>query len=153
MADDPNNTARDQFAYIEYKEACAAYFHGVEIGYTVAKHYATVNALLVALLGALAALELKNPILPSPSSIARCIPWIAIILSILFALAVPHYWKHLQNCALRCAEIEKEYGGKLFGGIVETGDTSRFQSGIGLYAMISIVSLVWLAFALSRYLP
>lgn len=146
MEESEKTARRDGFAYVEYKEACSAYFHGVEIGFTVVKHYATLNTLLIVLLGALATVDQKNPILPSPVEVARFVPWIAIVISGLLAFAVPHYWRHLDNCSRRCAQIEGEYGGKLFERIVETSESGRFGSGGGLWVMIFCVSLLWLMF-------
>lgn len=142
-----NDVAAQEFAHVEYKEACSAYFHGVDIGYTVVRHYATVNALLVILIGTLATTELRTPVLPSAADIVRIVPWIAIVFSLALAAALPHYWSHLRNCRDRCVEIESAYGGQLFTRLatIETG--GRFGSGAGLNAIIFLVLALWLAFA------
>ncbi len=142
-----NDSGNCEFNYVEYKEACAAYFHGVDIGYTVIRHYATVNALLVILIGALATSEVKNPVLPAPGDIVRIVPWIAIILSVALAMILPHYWNHLENCRNRCVEIEKLYGGRLFSKLAEIETTTWFSTAGGLRSIILLVLLLWLLFA------
>lgn len=143
MPEDQQST--HQFAFIEYNEASTAYFKGVEIGFTVMKHYVTLNALLVAVIGALATLEQKNQVLPSPLSIARFVPWLAFSMSGLLALALRLYWRHIDNCSERCEKIEERYGGKLFKELRATSGTS-FGPRQSIYAIITIVSVLWFWF-------
>src|ERR1700730_6295342 len=120
--------AKRDFINLEYREASTAHFHGVDIGYTVVKQYVAVNALLVALIGALGTVEIKNPVLPSPVDIARIVPWVAIALSVILILVLPQYWAHLKNRRDRCVQIEGLYGGKLFTNLAEISRSARFES-------------------------
>jgi hypothetical protein len=141
------------FAQIEYSEACKAYFHGVEIGYTMVKHFATVNALLVVVIGYLATMEVKNAFLPSPTDLARLVPWLGIFFSLGLGALVPHYWKHVSNCRDRCSEIEDKFGGRLFSRLkeIEVGNQrSTFGASAGLAAFILLPALLWGAFAFRK---
>jgi hypothetical protein len=137
------------FAKIEYSEACKAYFHGVEIGYTMVKHFATVQALLIVVIGYLATMEVKNAFLPSPTDLARFVPWLGIFFSLGLGALLPHYWKHVSNCRDRCSAIEVQFGGRLFSRLKEI-EGSKFGAAAGLAAFILLPAILWAAFAFRK---
>jgi hypothetical protein len=143
---------KQDFTYVEYKEASTAYFHGVEIGYTVVKHYITVNALLVALMGFLGTVEVKNPVLPSPVFLARLVPWVGVFFSVVLVSVMPRYWEHLKNVRNRCVEIEALYEGQLFTRLAKI-ESGRFGAGGALRIIVLLVAVLWLLFAIRHLLP
>ena len=150
---DHADKATQDFAFVEHREASAAYFHGVGVGYTVVKNYITVNALLIVLIGALATVEVKNPVLPSPIDVVRVVPWIAVTISLALALLLPQYWAHQKNCRDRCIEIESQYEGQLFTRLAKVESSGWFRADTFLMLMIIIVLLLWLLFAFRDWIP
>lgn len=149
----PDKTdATEHYLLAEYHEAANAYFKGVDIGFTTVKSYITINGLFAALIGALS--DPKGPLPAAMSEMVKVIPWFALVASFALLMGLPHYFKHLGNCSLRCAEIEAEFGGRLFtklNGIATGG--KKFNTGIGLIIIISSVVFFWLYFALKTHYP
>jgi hypothetical protein len=117
--EDQKRTAEFQLA--EYRESANAYFKGVDIGYTGIRGYITINALFATALGLLAKTEVQPdatlPVvqhLAALNDIIRILPVFPLLASLAFFSTFPHYFKHLQNCQRRCAEIESERGGEMF---------------------------------------
>lgn len=138
------------FQLAEYRESANAYFKGVDIGYTTVRSYITINGLFAALIGALA--EPKGQLL-ALSEITKIIPFFALVASLALIAALPHYYKHLENCRLRCEQIERLRGGKLFTelGVVEKG--SWFTSNAGLKTVIYSIVVFWVYFAIRGLYP
>lgn len=144
-----------EFAFAEYREAANAYFKGVDIGYTTVRAYITMNVLFAALISAVS--ESKTAALPSGVDVSevdvlRVVPILAIIISLTLAFALPYYFRHLENCRLRCEEIEKAHGGKLFTRLGSIAHARRgFNTVIGLGMIIIVVLVFWVYFALNSY--
>ena len=141
-----------EFAMAEYHEAANAYFKGVDIGYTSVKSYITINGLFAALIGALA--EPKSGVLSSMSEMVKLVPWFALVASFALFVALPHYFRHLENCRKRCEEIETVYGGLLFTRLGRIAHRrSSFNSGLGLIIIIGSIVSFWLYFAMKLQNP
>lgn len=142
--------AAKEFALAEYHEAANAYFKGVDIGYTTVRAYITMNVLFAALISAVS--ESQSAIFASGADVLRVVPILAIVISFTLMFALPYYFRHLENCRLRCEEIEKDNGGKLFtrlGSIAHARNS--FSTAIGLVMIIFVVLAFWVYFALRSY--
>lgn len=141
----------DAFILAEYHEAANAYFKGVDIGYTTVKGYVTVNGLFAAVIGALAD---KATVVPAGAEMIRLIPGFAIAASLALFVLLPHYFRHLENCRLRCEQIEKHWGGRLFTRLGEIAHGRRnINSMIGLISIIVIILSFWVYFAIKLQNP
>lgn len=140
--------SEDRFSHVEYREAANAYFKGVEIGYSTLRNYVTINALFAAVIGALMDPKFSSdPTQVSAVEIVSVMPWIAITASLLLALALPHYFKHLENCRLRCEQLESIQSprGELFTNLGAIASGSRsFNALHGLVGIILLMSALWL---------
>jgi hypothetical protein len=146
-------TARsDQFCLAEYHEATNAYFKGVDIGYTSVKSYVTINGLFAALVGALA--DPKGPLPASLAEVVKFIPWFAVAISLSLMIALPHYFRHLNNCSDRAAELEATFDGALFSRLKKISDSrSSFNTGLGLLLMVGAIAGFWVYFGLKSLFP
>lgn len=126
----------EKFILAEYHEAANAYFKGVDIGYATVKSYITLNGLFAALIGALA--DPKADAMKAAAEMIKLVPAFAIIASVTLLLALPHYFRHLENCRRRCEEIEASYGGQLF---TRLGKIARKQDGRGVSARARITTI------------
>ena len=149
---EPQPSAANQYVLAEYHEAANAYFKGVDIGYTAVKSYITANGLFAALLGALS--DPKGPLPSTLTELVRIVPWFALVISFALFVALPHYFRHLNNCSMRCAELEHQFEGKLFTRLngISSSKTS-FNSGLGLLLIIGTIASFWLYFALKMNFP
>ena len=144
------NDASADFSQTEYRESANAYFKGVDIGWMGFKSYITINALFAALVGALS--EHKGT--PAANDLVKLIPFFALVATFAVAAVMPHYYKHLENCRLRCEQIEAIHGGKLFtnlGNIAHKGHNLR-ATGVVVMVLGSI-ALFWTYFAFKSFYP
>jgi hypothetical protein len=140
----------DQFILAEYREAANAYFKGVDIGYTTVKSYITINGLFVAIVVA----EPKGAVPAALSGIVRIVPWFALVTSLSLMVALPHYFRHLNNCSHRCAELEEKFDGRLFRRLSNIASTKNsFNTGIGISMIVGIIAALWIYFAIQVSYP
>lgn len=141
----------DAFLPIEYKEAANAYFKGVDIGYTGLRSYITINVFFITLMGLLSDPRAQTFIAAGP--IGKVIPYFALGISVTFMVIVPHYFRHLENCRKRCAELEEKKHGQLFTrlGALSYGKFSKFLSYLVLGAVILSLLSIWTYFAFLLY--
>jgi hypothetical protein len=150
MAPKEENVTED-FLPIEYREAVNAYFKGVDIGYTGLKSYITVNVFFLTLMGLL--IDPKIQMFVAAGPIVKFVPYFALGISAAFLAILPHYFKHLENCRSRCAQIEKLKHGKLFNrlGHISHGTLSKFITLVVLAVVVLSLIAVWLYFAISNF--
>ncbi len=134
--------SQKEFLLAEYREAAGAYFEGVQLGYSVFKGYITANGLFVAALGALGEgkfLGLQNV------SLLKIIPILALLVSLTMIMALPHYFKHLENCRSRCEALETVWGGALFTrlGRISNGGSALTSAG-GMILTVGVIVAFWL---------
>jgi hypothetical protein len=141
-----------QLLAAEYREAANAYFKRIEIGFSTVKLYLTLNGIFIAFMGAASEAKLGIPAVVAGT--VKVIPWIGLALTIALVMALANYLRHLENCRVRCEEIESEFGGRLFtrmGAVTSRGYGINSTSGYQLFLFIILV--VWSFFALRTVLP
>jgi hypothetical protein len=138
-----NNEDEQKFAMAEYKEAAAAYFKGVDIGYTTLKNFFAINVIFMTVIN-------LNPATTSVAgtkiaAFINLVPAFGILICFVFMLAIGHYFKHLENCRMRCEEIEKPHGGKLFSrmGNISNKDRKYFSTGWATHFLAILFVAVW----------
>jgi hypothetical protein len=138
-----NSEAEDKFVMAEYKEAAAAYFKGVDIGYTTLKNFFAINVIFITVInlnpasGGITGIKIAKFI--------NLVPAFGILICLVFMLAISHYFKHLENCRMRCEEIEQIHGGKLFSRMGAISNTRRksFSTGWATHLMAVIFIVIW----------
>jgi hypothetical protein len=138
-----NNEGDEKFAMAEYKEAAAAYFKGVDIGYTTLKNFFAINVIFITIIN-------LNPASAGAAgakiaAFINLVPAFGILICVVFMLAIGHYFRHLENCRLRCEEIEKSHGGQLFSrmGTISNTKKKMFSTGWATHLLAGIFIVVW----------
>jgi hypothetical protein len=98
------------FAFVEYKESCSAYFKGVDLGLAYIRYFFLMNAALVYVLaldekalGKLGILQI----------IPYVVPVIGVFFSLMLSMILPYYRRSLELCEQRCIQIEEFLHGKM----------------------------------------
>lgn len=139
----------EDFGLIEYKEAANAYFRGVDIGFATLKSYFTFNTLLAAVVGYAFGSSASTKLAASP--FVALAPVFGIVASLVFLASLGHYYRHLENCRMRCEEIEKARGGALFTrlGRIARPDKPSFSTMLGLLSIMLLFIAAWFLVSLS----
>jgi hypothetical protein len=107
---------RSAFLVAEYREAANAYFEGTNIGWTGLRFYVTTNAFFATAFSVLTGFK-EQPLGSTGHNVrfspifALSVSISALLLSVAILLVLSHYFNHLENCRLRCQQIEAEWGG------------------------------------------
>jgi hypothetical protein len=142
LAEQTDSAARD-FALVEYKESSTAFFKGVDIGFSFLRFFFIINAALATVL------QLDDKVIDKVGQIKSVVPYaipaIGIVFSLLLLGIIPYYSQQLDLCSRRCSEIEKKYGGKLFGNIYKNlHDRKRpVTATLALGILAIIVLMLW----------
>jgi len=137
-----------EFQLLEYTVASTAYHNGVTIGYTVIRNYIALNAVFFA--GISIGYNPSTTSVAEVSNYVKIIPVVGVICAFIFLCIFPYYKEHLDNCQNRCADIEKNYGGKLFTRMaaIETRGENILDARRGFNTILIVVLSVWLLTAM-----
>ena len=135
------------FAFVEYKESCSAYFKGVDLGLAYIRYFFLMNAALVYVLAldekALGKLGIQQ-IIP------YAVPAIGCFFSVMLSMILPYYQRSLELCEQRCIQIEKilhgaETTNSLFVRIQNNNNTGDRPVTAALYLKLIaiIVGALW----------
>lgn len=129
----------DEFLIAEYHEAATSYANGVTIGFNTSRNFVVANTVLLAL-------HNTPEIVLSTSDTIRHItsvtPFIGVFICLILAIMLPTYYKHLNNCRDRCAELEKHFGGKLFSKNQKIGE-KKFNTQTVLVLLSILFACLW----------
>jgi hypothetical protein len=136
MGDDSSN-----FAIVEYKEAVAAYFRVVDIGYTSLRLLLTVNAGLFVFYTAVSRMDL----LQQNTYVSLLIPIFGLGFSLVTFMNLPQYYAHINNARDRAADIEKNLGGLLFSNLkkISEAEAGRFKTKNFVNSYIALFCVLW----------
>lgn len=130
----------DQFLFIEYSEAATSYANGVEIGIKLMTAFFTINGVLVAINQSPVGLVARSEVAEYLQQLA---PVFGVIVSLLLAIFIPAYYRHLDNCLDRCCQIEGLFGGNLFIGNKKISER-KINSKAVLYVSALTPLVLWL---------
>lgn len=129
----------DQFLFAEYHEAASSYANGVEIGFNTIKAFFAINGVLITIHQTPLSLVADSEIVGYLQDLA---PVFGVMVSIILALFIPPYFRHLNNCLRRCCEIEAIYGGKLFNGNQRVADR-KLNTKTVLFFFATVPLAMW----------
>jgi hypothetical protein len=125
---------------VEYQEAAKSYANGVDIGFTSCKNLLVINSVFAAIYQTSA-----SGVSPESSLayLQNNVPYLGMLLAVFLALCVKPYFRHLNNCLLRCSELEAKFDGKLFTRNLSIGNRRVNTSSI-LFTMSAVIFCGWL---------
>lgn len=133
-----------EFRMIEYKEASANFFKGIDIGINYSKSFLILNGVLLASAGLTQNSQQVTTL--RSTLITIVIAAFGIFISALLYAIIPYYEEQLDRCGDRCAEIEKLYGGSLYTTIVtiNKAETRTLTTTSTVRRITVVFALIWL---------
>ena len=133
-----DSNANQDFLMIEYQESAKSYSNGVDIGFSMTKYFLAANGVLITMQQAPLELVSSSETAQYLQNIA---PLFGVLAGLILACFINLYFNHLGNCLTRCCQIEQNFGGRLFRGNSEVGE-SKINTKLVLW-FFAIVSLAF----------
>lgn len=140
MSDTPQDRSVD-FLVVEYGKAIETYALGVNLGMTYVRVFLVAQGILFALFAAALRVPLSSY---WGEVIVLVVAAVGIFSSLTLRQFTRYYRQHLENCARRSAEIEAEFGGKLFSSLTHITDVAQKVPTDSIRNLFLLFAIAWL---------